>query len=298
MSLDSGHQEALEQDAAPTPPRPTGNPGTTTPWRQHELDTNSPHQHQHRQQHQHSSDHHRGFDVVEGAWSRRPEDHPVRGWGMPSRSPDGGRDSSNAASMGGGQRGFRVSDALPSPAAAFAPENSVVGGQARRWPQSPLPETGSAADVTTAIAPGRPHMGTGTNPSRPREKVSSAPAHVASLSHQHPNGHVKAPITKIAVLNALLLGGGPSEGPAARGSLSRTRATAGGTHPRRRRCSEGPKGGGGGGGGGGGEGEGQGGGQGGVWGRREDDICGPLPSIARLVEAGALLSRAGEGDWR
>eukprot|EP00752_Nemacystus_decipiens_P011077 g9841.t1 len=291
MSLDSGHLETPEQDEAPLSPRQLGIPDKTTHWRQHEPDTTSPHHRQH--QHQHTGDHDRRFDVVEGGGERVrvPGEYPTRGWARSSRSSDGSRDSSNAVSIGVGRTNFRASAAPPSPAMAFSPVNTPEQDQARRWPQSPLPRAGSAAGVTAAIARGRLNKGTGTNPNRPREEVASVPAHVASLPQQHRGGNVEPPTTKIAVVNALLLGGGPSDGSAARGSLSRTRSTPGGTHPRRRRCSEGPQG--------GGAGSGSGGGaRGGPWGRREDDVCGPLPSIARLVEAGALLNRAGEGDWR
>lgn len=266
--LNSGHQESPEQEAVPTPPRLTGNQGTATSWRQREPDTNLPHQHQ-----QHSSHHDRGFEAVEAAKARGREEYPIRGWGRSSRSPKRTRVSSNTVSMGGGQRDFRVSRAPPL-AAGFAPDNRPDQGQTRRSPPSPLSRAGSAAEVTTAIAPGRSSVRNGTDPSHPREKVSPLP-------QQRSSGNFEAPITKIAVLNALLLGGGPSDGPAAPGSISRARTAAGGTHPRRRRCSEGPKG-----------------GEGGAWGTKQDDIIGPLPSIARLVEAGALLSGAGEGDCR
>ena len=251
MLLDSGHQESTEQDAAPTPPRPTENQGATTPWRLREPDTDLPRQ---QQQHQHGSDHGRGFQAVEGANAARGRaDYPVRGWGISSRSPDRGRADSNAVSTDGERRDFQVSRAPLSRTASLAPDSRPDQEQTRRSPPpSPLSRAGGAEEVTTATTP--LHRSTGNS---------------------------EAPITKIAVLNALLLGGGPSDGPAAPGSFSRARTAAGGTHPRRRRCGEGPKG-----------------GEGGAWGRRQDDITGPLPSIARLVEAGALLSGAGEGDWQ
>lgn len=264
--LDSGHHVAPEQDATPAPPRLTGNVGTTT-WRQREPTTDSwQHQQSQHQHQQHRSDHDRGFEAGEGAEARGEEDYPPRGWGRSSS------DESIGNSMGRGQGGFRASHVAPS---SVAPENRPEQGQARRSSQRPMSRVDSASEISTSISPGRPNMGSRTNPSHPGEKVSD----------QHPSENLEAPVTKIAVLNALLLGGGPSDGPAAPGSMSRARATAGGTHPRRRRCSEGPKG------GRGGEGE--------AWGRRQNDGSrGPLPSIARLVEAGALLSGAGEGDWR
>eukprot|EP00903_Cladosiphon_okamuranus_P005462 g5447.t1 len=245
--LDAGHQEWPEQDAVPTPPRLNGNQGMMTPWRQRGPDTNLPHQRQ-----QHSSHHDRGYEAVEGTQARGREDYPIRGWGRWSRSPERTRDCSSSSSS--------------------SSSNAVSMGQGPRPPAaaSPLSRAGGAAEVSTATAPARSSVRNGRNPGHPREKVSSLPQH-------HSGGSFEAPINKIAVLNALLLGGGPSDGPAAPGSLSRARTTAGGAHPRRRLCSEGPK-----------EGEG------GAWGTSQDDITGPLPSIARLVEAGALLSGAGD----
>lgn len=173
-------------------------------------------------------------------------------------------------------------------------QTSVLPPVARIEPSIALlswPPTSSATPVTCAAstsvlggAPGgasKAQVGTTPNSGRGSNSWSKSRTNFASLPPSHPNDSIETKITKISALNALLLhAGAKAEAEAAASGLScgtlalerepAFHAVGGGTSGP---FSTGEAG------------------EGGF--TRLDN--GPLPSITRLVEAGALLSGAGEG---